>query len=247
MTPPPPAIRLENVTCVQGRHPVVHHLSGAFAPGSLTAVAGPNGAGKSTLRRARAGLHPVHEGRIDRGGLSPDRIALLAQIGTLDRSFPLSCAEVVALGGARPGTAWRRLSLAPALAALREVGMEEVAARPVGALSAGQFQRVMFARLAVQDAPVLLLDEPFNAVDARTCAELMHRIAAWHDEGRTVIVVLHDLDLIRRAFPRTLLLARERLGWGPTAEVLTQANLARLSEASLMWDAHGELCPGESG
>lgn len=240
----PPAIRLDNLTCVHERHPVVHHVSGVFAPGSLTAIAGPNGAGKTTLLRALAGLHPAQEGRVDRGGLVPDRIALLAQSGTLDRSFPLSCAEVVALGAARPGTGGRRLPLEPALAALRLVGMEAMAGRPVGALSAGQFQRVLFARLAVQDAPVLLLDEPLNAVDARTSADLLRLIQDWHAEGRTVIVVLHDLELIRRVFPQTLLLAREKLGWGATGEVLSAANLARLSEAALGWNDSGEVCHG---
>jgi zinc/manganese transport system ATP-binding protein len=238
----PPSIRIEGLTCVHERHPVVHHLSGVFAPGSLTAIAGPNGAGKTTLLRALAGLHPTQEGRIDRGGLAADRIGLLPQSSALDRSFPLTCAEVVALGGARPGTGWGRLALEPALAALRLVGMEEMARRPVGALSAGQFQRVLFARLAVQDAPVLLLDEPFNAVDARTSADLLRLIGNWHAEGRTVIAVLHDFGLIRDRFPETLLLAREGLGWGPTGEVLKPANLARLSEVALGWDDSGELC-----
>ncbi|MDR3418351.1 MAG: metal ABC transporter ATP-binding protein [Nevskia sp.] len=249
MTPSvtPPPIRLTNLTCVHDRHPVVHHVSGVFAPGSLTAIAGPNGAGKTTLLRALAGLHPVYEGSIDRGGLPADGIALLPQAGTLDRSFPLTCGEVVALGAAGRGSAWRRLALGPASAALRLVGLEGFAARPIGALSAGQFQRVLFARMAVQNAPVLLLDEPFNAVDARTTADLLGLIATWHREGRTIVAVLHDLDMIAHAFPQTLLLARTKLAWGPTEVALSTANRARLGEAVLAWTDEREICHEEGG
>jgi zinc/manganese transport system ATP-binding protein len=230
---------------VHDRHPAVHHLTGCFAPGSLTAVVGPNGAGKTTLLRALAGLHPGCEGTIDRGGLPPDRIALLPQQGRLDRSFPISCRDVVALGAwARIGP-FRRLpadTAASAAAALREVHLAGFERRPVGTLSAGQFQRVLFARLAVQDAPVLLLDEPFNAVDARTAADLMARIRAWHAEGRTIVAVLHDLELVVRAFPETLLLAREPLAWGPTGEVLTAENRFRALLTAEAWATDAALC-----
>ena len=89
--------------------------------------------------------------------------------------------------------------------------------RPVGSLSAGQFQRLLFARLLLQDAALILLDEPFNALDARTAADLLAVVRRWHGEGRTVVAVLHDLDLVRREFPDTLLLARDCLGWGRPA------------------------------
>jgi len=243
MTPPP--ISLRDLTCVHARRPAVHHLSGCFAPGSLTAVAGPNGAGKTTLLRTLAGLHKTYEGRIDRGGLAPHRIALLPQAGTLDRSFPVSCLEVVALGAwARLG-AFRRLPDAAAAgtgAALREVGLAGFERRPVGTLSAGQFQRVLFARLAVQDAPVLLLDEPFNAVDARTAADLMALIRRWHGEGRTIVAVLHDLDLVAREFPDTLLLAREKIAWGPTDRALSAENRLRARLAAEAWSEDAVVC-----
>jgi zinc/manganese transport system ATP-binding protein len=240
-----PHIRLSDLTCVHDRHPAVHHLSGSFAPGSLTAVVGPNGAGKTTLLRALAGLHPVDEGTIDRGGLPPDRIALLPQQGQLDRTFPISCRDVVALGAWGRIGPFRRLPAewtARAEAALRQVHLAGFERRPVGTLSAGQFQRVLFARLAVQDAPVLLLDEPFNAVDARTAADLMALILDWHAEGRTIVAVLHDLDLVARAFPETLLLAREPVAWGPTAQVLTAENRFRAQLTAEAWAADAELC-----
>ena len=208
----------------------VEALTGGFAPGSLTAIVGPNGAGKTTLLRAIAGLHPASSGRIDRGGAFPSQIALLPQSTRLDRAFPLACRDMVMLGH------WGRIgafgTLSPDMrratnAALEAVGIAGLAKRPVGSLSAGQFQRALFARLLVQDAPVMLLDEPFNAVDERTEAELFRFIQQWHREGRTVIAVLHDLDLVARHFPNTLLLAREPIAWGPTEAVLSPANRAR--------------------
>jgi zinc/manganese transport system ATP-binding protein len=147
---------------------------------------------------------------------------------------------VVALG------VWSRLgpfAAAPAglparvAAALARVGLADFAARPIGALSAGQFQRVLFARLILQDAPVMLLDEPTAAVDARTEADLIALIREWHTQGRTILVVLHDLELVRALCPETLLLAGEAVAWGPTHEVLTAEHRLR---ARLLAEARAE-------
>ncbi len=217
-------------------------MSGQFAPGSLTAVVGPNGAGKTTLLRAMAGLHPLAGGRIDRGGLAAGGIGLLPQASTLDRQFPISCLDVVALG------AWRRAGALASLrgaeteraaAALARVGLAGLEGRAVGSLSTGQFQRVLFARLIVQDTPVLLLDEPTAAVDARTEAALLDIIAAWQAEGRTVVAVLHDLHVVQAHFPQTLLLARRAVAWGPTAMSLSATNRGRARLQAEAWAAEG--------
>lgn len=237
----PSGISLADLTICHGRRPAVHHLSGRFAPGSLTAVVGPNGAGKSTLLRALAGLHPARSGRIEGAG----RVALLPQQSSIDRSFPLSCLDTVLFGlwsEAGPFRAVPRAARSRAEAALDAVGLRGFGRRPVGSVSSGQFQRVLFARLLLQDAPVVLLDEPFNAVDARTAADLLAMVRRWHGEGRTVIAVLHDMDLVRDAFPEALLLARDCLGWGPTAEVLTAANLLRARSMAEDWTAGAEEC-----
>jgi len=209
----------------RGGRDVIRDLSCGFAQGSLTAVAGPNGAGKSTLLQALCGALPVASGRIERGGLDPRSIALLPQEGRLDRGFPASCRDVVALGwAARVGLLRRigRMQYDAADQALAAVGLEGLGAQPIGALSAGQFQRVLFARTMVRDAPLILLDEPFSAVDAATEADLMEIVRQWHGQGRTIIAVLHDLDLIRAEFPETLLLgAPETADFGPTDRVLT--------------------------
>jgi zinc/manganese transport system ATP-binding protein len=221
---PPPSIRLEHVTVRRGGRDVVHDLSGSFAPGTLTAVAGPNGAGKSTLLLAMCGLLPVTSGSIAWGGIDARSVALLPQEGRVDRLFPITCRDVVALGWTSRLGLFRRIGREHYMAAdraLASVGLDGLGSRPIGALSAGQFQRVLFARTIVRDAPVILLDEPFSAVDATTEADLMGIVRLWHRQGRTVVVVLHDLDLIRAEFPQTLLLGSGTHVWGATNEVLT--------------------------
>ena len=230
----PPSIRLDHVTLRRGGREVLRDLTGVFRPGSLTAVAGPNGAGKSTLLHALCGLFPLASGRIDRGGLSPRSIALLPQEGRLDRSFPITCRDVVALGWTARVGWFRRIGpeqYAVADRALASVGLDGLGDRSIGALSAGQFQRSLFARTIVRDAPVILLDEPFSAIDTATEADLMAIIHAWHQQGRTVIAVLHDLDLIRAEFPETLLLGAGAWQWGASSDVLAARTIrqARLS------------------
>jgi len=238
-------ISLHDVIVTYRRVPAVHHVAGSFQAGSLTALAGPNGAGKSTLLKAIMGLLPLSDGRIDRNGLSPRQMAYLPQAPEIDRSFPLSVMQTVLLG------AWPRVGSFGALpaaereraaACIAKVGLGGYAEAPVAALSAGQWQRALFARLMMQDASVILLDEPFAAVDERTTHDLMHFVRAWHEEGRTVIAVLHDVAFIRRHLPRTLLLAREVVAWGPTNEALSDENLERARAMTDRWarDSHVE-------
>ncbi|HEV7267039.1 MAG TPA: metal ABC transporter ATP-binding protein [Falsiroseomonas sp.] len=247
MTMRGPELRIEHLTATYRRHPAVHHLSARFAPGSLTAIVGPNGAGKTTLLRAVAGLHKVDEGRIavaHDDGRKP-RVALLPQQSGMDRGFPILCRDVVLQGlwsrlGAFRGAA--REDLERAGAALEAVGLGGFGPRPVGEMSAGQFQRLLFARLLVQDADLILLDEPFNAVDARTAADLLAVLHRWHGEGRTVVAVLHDLDLVRAEFPECLLLAREKIAFGPTGEVLTATNRLKARMMAEAWDEAAPAC-----
>ena len=133
-----------------------------------------------------------------------------------------------------------------ALTALEAVGLSGFAERPIGTLSAGQFQRALFARVMLQDAPVILLDEPFAAIDAQTTRDLLDLVRRWHGESRTIVAVLHDVEQVRENFPDAVLVARECVGWGPTAEVLTPENLLRARRMSEAWDDAASVClPGQ--
>jgi zinc/manganese transport system ATP-binding protein len=110
-------------------------------------------------------------------------------------------------------------------AAIATVGLTGFERRAIGTLSGGQMQRMLFARLLLQNARVIVLDEPFNAIDAKTAADLLALVKRWHGEGRTVLAALHDMELVRNHFPETLLLARGPVAWGATADVLTNENL----------------------
>lgn len=237
----PAAIELRNLTLGYDKHPAVHHVSLRLEPGALVAIVGPNGAGKSTLIKALAGqLRPL-QGSLE--GLRGQRIAYLPQQSAMDRSFPVSVQDMVAMGLWHEVGALGRFSasqLQRCREALAQVGLAGFEKRALDTLSGGQFQRALFARLMLQDAPVVLLDEPFAAVDARTQADLVALLHRWHDAGKTVIAVLHDLPQVREHFPQTVMIARELIAWGDTAEVLVDANWQR---AQAMHEAFDELAP----
>jgi zinc/manganese transport system ATP-binding protein len=237
------AIRFDDVTLGYGRHPAVHHLEGEIATGSLTAVVGPNGAGKSTLLKGVAGALSPLEGRIELGKHA--RVAYLPQAAELDRSFPISVYDLVALGG------WSRSGLFRGIGrrdghrieeALAAVGLTGFERRAIGTLSGGQMQRALFARLLLQDAAIILLDEPFTAIDAKTTADLLDLVLRWNQEARTVVTVLHDLDVVRRVFPQTLLIAREPVAWGATEQVLSPANLLKARQMVEAHDPFAHTC-----
>jgi len=230
-------LQFRDVTLGYDRHPAVHHLDGAIASGALIAVVGPNGAGKSTLFRGIVGILKPLAGSILTGDLDVRDIAYLPQTVDIDRSFPISVFDFVGTG------LWRsvgffggmgkdaREKIAQALSAVGLSGFEN---RTIGTLSGGQMQRMLFARVLLQDARLIVLDEPFNAIDAKTSADLLALIRRWHAEKRTVLAALHDMDFVRANFPESLLLARGQVAWGPTTEVLTAENL---SEARRMCEA----------
>ena len=239
------AIRLTDLTLGYDRHPAVHHLSGCFESGSLTAIIGPNGAGKSTLLKGIKGMLPVLSGGVALEGVDRAAIAYLPQQAELDQDFPISVLDVVMLGH------WRAAGMFGAMGAphrrhaqdaLAAVGLEGFERRPIGSLSVGQRQRVLFARVLLENSPVILLDEPFAAIDARTTADLLALVGRWHGEGRTVIAVLHDFDQVRRHFPRALLLAREVVAWDETERVLSADNLLKARAMSEAWDEDAAIC-----
>jgi zinc/manganese transport system ATP-binding protein len=238
-------VQFSNVTLGYDRHPAVHHLSGEVASGALLAVVGPNGAGKSTLFRSIAGILRPLAGTISLCGLDARDIAYLPQTADIDRSFPITVFDFVGTGlwratGLFGGIgAAERGRIARALAAVGLTGFEN---RAIGTLSGGQMQRLLFARVLLQDARLIVLDEPFNAIDARTAADLLMLVKHWHAEGRTVLAALHDIDLVVAHFPETLLLAREVVAWGATAEVLTVQNLDEARRMCEAFDDSASAC-----
>lgn len=238
-------IRLENLTLGYERHPAVHHLNLTIAAGDLVAVVGPNGAGKSTLLKGLAGEIPPLGGHIHMGTGGREKVAYLPQKSEMDTDFPLSVFDLVALGLWRetgPFGGLRPAGVARVKAALITVGLEGFELRPIGTLSGGQFQRARFARLLLQDAPIVLLDEPFAAIDTRTTEDLMRLVLDWHCNGRTVLAVLHDLEEVRRHFPTCLLVAREPIAFGETAKVLSRDNLKAARRRSEAFDDHAPVC-----
>lgn len=236
---------LENLTLSYHRHPAVHHVSGEFAGGSLTAVTGPNGGGKSTLLLAMAGLIRPSEGRIILQGIGRKDIALLPQLSEIRMDFPINVLQMVSCGVWQQSGSMgsiEKASRTRAREALRMVGLEGFENRQLATLSAGQLQRALFARLILQDAKLLLLDEPFNGIDEETTQRLLHLIGHWHNEGRTIVCVVHDRAMIGQHFPRCLLIARECIAWGASADVLKEANLEKARHFHEAWQAHPEIC-----
>ncbi|QND73301.1 metal ABC transporter ATP-binding protein [Tardiphaga robiniae] len=238
-------LAFQNVTLGYDRHPAVHHLNGEIAAGSLLAVVGPNGAGKSTLFRGIVGILKPLTGAITLGGLKARDIAYLPQSVDIDRTFPISVFDFVGTG------LWRTTGIFGGLGktareqigrALTAVGLNGFENRNIGTLSGGQMQRMLFARVLLQDARVIVLDEPFNAIDAKTSADLIALVRHWHAEKRTVLAALHDMEMVRAHFPETLLLARGSVAWGPTQQVLTADNLLEARRMCEAFDDGAGTC-----
>jgi zinc/manganese transport system ATP-binding protein len=239
------ALQFSDLTLGYDRHPAVHHLNGTLETGSLTAVVGPNGAGKSTLFKGVVGVLKPLAGSIERNGFAVRDIAYLPQAAEIDRSFPINVYDMVAMG------LWRTRGLfggigrahhAAVEAGIAAVGLTGFEGRSIGTLSGGQMQRMLFARLLVQDARVIVLDEPFSAIDTKTTADLMRLVRQWHRERRTVLAATHDIELVRTYFPHTLLLAREPVAWGATRDVLTPEHLEKARRMCEAFDDGAEAC-----
>jgi manganese/zinc/iron transport system ATP- binding protein len=243
---PPPALELRRFTVSYGARPVVWDVDASFPAGALAPIVGPNGAGKSTLLRAALGLvasdggQALIEGQPARSCLS--RVAYVPQRDSVDWDFPITVREVVEMGR-YPRVGWlRRLSSEDRRVvseSLHAVGMAPFAGEQLGELSGGQRQRVFIARALAQQAPMMLLDEPFAGVDARTEAELLELLGRLRSNGRTVVAVHHDIAAVRRAFDWALLMNVRAIACGPVGEVLVPERL-RLAYAGAAPAAGGD-------
>lgn len=222
-------IELDHLVAGYDRRAITPTLCGSIEKGSLTAIVGVNGCGKSTLLKTLAGFLPPVSGQLHWHGKRPT-IGWLAQGHALESQFPLSVYDVVSQG------AWPHVSLFRGLnaqmrrriaGALERVGLPSLGASPIEALSGGQFQRMLFARVLVQQAPLIMLDEPFTGIDEATSQVLMELILDMHRDGQTVLAVLHDNQRVARHFPDTLLLESPQARWGDTTSVLAAFDTAR--------------------
>jgi zinc/manganese transport system ATP-binding protein len=239
------ALHFSNLTLGYERHPAVHHLDGEVAKGALLAVVGPNGAGKSTLFKGIVGAIKPLAGTIELDDVKPQEIAYLPQVAEIDRTFPIDVYDIVAMGLWRTKGAFGGIGRTDRDAvehAIETVGLSGFEQRAIGTLSGGQMQRALFARLLLQDARVIVLDEPFAAIDTKTAGDLVALVRRWHDEKRTVLAALHDLDLVAKTFPQTLLLAREPVAWGATGDVLTPENIVKARRMCEAFDEAAMAC-----
>ena len=209
-------------------HVVVSDISFEVSAGDVLAVVGHNGSGKSTLVKSILGTLPIIDGQLVWHDERPSQIAFLGQRSEFDTRVPVRLRDLVEMG------AWSRLGFAGRIdpagraaidAAMERTGTASLADMPLHTLSAGQLQRALFARTIVQDAPVILLDEPFTAIDQSTEADLLSLVDEWSGEGRAVVMVLHDLSAVLHHCHAALLLGRGTARFGPLATTLTPANL----------------------
>ena len=234
------ALELRRLTVSYGSRPVLWDVDATFPVGALSAIVGPNGAGKSTLLRAALGLiqsdagQSLIEGRPARAAL--DRVAYVPQRDAIDWDFPITVREVVEMGRYRAAGWFRRVPRSErALVdeSIERVGMGPFADRQIGRLSGGQRQRVFIARALAQRAPLMLLDEPFAGIDARTEASLLELLSGLRDQGDSVVVVHHNLATARAAFDWALLLNVRAIACGPAQEALSPELVRRAYGAAV--------------
>lgn len=231
---PPAAMKIRGLTVSYGEKPALFSVDADFIAGAMTAIIGPNGAGKSTLLKAALGIVPRLSGEVavfDRPlPQARDRIAYVPQRASVDWDFPTRVIDVVLMG------LYRQLGLLGRVKAqhrqtardsLDRVGMADFADRQIGQLSGGQQQRVFLARALAQGADLYLLDEPFAGVDAATESAIIAVLKALKDNGKSVVVVHHDLATVSRYFDRVLLLNVSKVAEGPVAQAFTSQSLSQ--------------------
>lgn len=227
-------LSISDLTVAYHRKPVIWDIAVDVPPGTLVGVVGPNGAGKSTLLKACLDLIPITSGRVEFFGKPyqdvRQRVAYVPQRESVDWDFPILAIDVVAMGLYRQ-IGWffpvRKRHLQIAQAALDRVGIGDLATRQISQLSGGQQQRVFLARALVQQADLYLMDEPFAAVDAATETAIVEILKQMKADGKTAVVIHHDLQTVRDYFDYVVLLNMRVVAAGAVDEVFTHENLQK--------------------
>ena len=229
------AVEVHDLTVAYDLKPVLWDIDLLIPKGRLVAIVGPNGAGKTTLIKAMLGLIKPVSGAVRfqgaGGGFPKNRIAYVPQSESVDWDFPATALDVVVMGRygylgwfRRPGQAERNM----ALAALEKVGMRDYANRQISQLSGGQQRRVFLARALVQEAEIYFMDEPFKGVDAQTEKAIVVLLKELREQGKTVIIVHHDLQTVADYFDWVVLINLRIVASGPVQEVFHEKNLGTL-------------------
>ena len=227
-------IEIRNLSVTYRTEPALWNIDLNFPEGKLIAVVGPNGAGKSTLIKAVMGLVPITAGKVNVYDKSyskqRSKVAYVPQRGSVDWDFPTDALDVVEMGLygkigwlRRPNSQTRE----KARECLEKVGLGDYADRQIGQLSGGQQQRVFVARALAQDPQIYLMDEPLNGVDAITEKTILSILENLRKEGKTIVMVHHDLQTVDKYFDWVVMLNRNLVTAGPIKEVFTKENLDR--------------------
>lgn len=226
------SVEVHNLSVTYSQLPVLWDIDFALPSAELIGIIGPNGSGKSTLLKAILGLVKLSSGKVYINGSEArhqtQSIAYVPQRETVDWNFPVSVREVVEMGRYRPSNLWKRLSKLDhqiVEEAMQRVGIADLANRQIGQLSGGQQQRVFIARALAQKASIYLLDEPFVGVDVATEGAILQLFQEMKFEGKTIVVVHHDLQAVSKYFDTLVLLNTRLIAMGRADEVLTKENL----------------------
>ncbi len=225
-------LAIRDLTVAYHRKPVLWDIEFEIPKGSLVGIVGPNGAGKSTLLKAIMGLVPVASGKVEifgnPYGKTRQRVGYVPQKESVDWDFPVTALDVVAMGLYKK-IGWcipvGKTHRTQALQAMESVGIADLANRQISELSGGQQQRTFLARALVQDADLYLMDEPFAAVDAATENAIIKMLREMKEEGKTALVIHHDLQTVPSYFDHVILLNMRVVADGPVEEVFHQENL----------------------
>jgi manganese/iron transport system ATP-binding protein len=259
--PDAPVVEFNGVTIRYGDgKPALEDTSFALTRGERVAIVGPNGAGKSTLLKAVAGILAPSAGSVAvYGAVAGGHICIgyVPQRSQVDWNFPVTVADVVLMGRVARIGLFRQAGrndhrlVAESLA---QVGMSALAGRQIGELSGGQQQRVFIARALAQEATILLMDEPFSGVDAPAQESILEILDRLRQQGVTMLVSTHDLNLAVERFDRLALLNQRLVAYGPPREVVTPQNLAAAYGGQAVWRGEdyamvvGDIdCCGEGG
>ncbi|MEK4298980.1 metal ABC transporter ATP-binding protein [Oceanobacillus sp. FSL W8-0428] len=240
-------INVDDLSASYQKNKVLNDVGFEVKEGTITAIVGPNGAGKSTLIKTMLGLHPKLTGKVSFWGSSfktaKKKIGYVPQRGSVDWDFPTDALDVVTMG-LYGKIGWFRIpskkDKEKAMNALKKMGMEAYAHRQISQLSGGQQQRVFLARALAQDAELYFMDEPLAGVDASTEKAIMTILKELKSNGKTVLVVHHDLQTVPEYFDHVLFLNKTVYAYGETEEVFTKDNIATTYGGDMQWVGKGD-------